>query len=435
MSFISKLEERARKLKSLLCVGLDPNPADGDILEQCRKIIYSTSDLALAYKINAAFFEVYKNGIYLLEVVASYIPPNIPIILDMKRNDIPEVSKLYAEFAFDRIGCDAVTVQPYMGWDSIEPFISNPERGAFVLCRTSNSGAADFQIQSYGSSQLYAQVAKQAVEHNKNDNLGLVIGANAKFELSNARKLAPNMWFLSPGVGAQGAILETALDAGLRRDGLGVLINVSRSLLKSENPKQYAEDLCSKVNLYRENRIEEKDKKELALMLKAAGCIKFGDFTLKSGKTSKVYIDLRVLSGLPYLLEKVASAYINHIEGIKYDALVAIPYSVMPIGTAISLQTKTPMFYMRKEAKEYGTKSLIEGQVETSLYPIVLVVDDVATDGASKLETVDKLKKADLSVKDVMVLVDREAGAKEALEKEGIKLHSVFTLSELLEYA
>lgn len=437
MSFISKLEERARSIKSLLCVGLDPNPADGDILEQCRKVIYTTADMALAYKINSAFFDVYKSGDYLLEIVSSYIPPGIPVILDMKRNDIPEVSKLYAEYAFNRIGCDAVTVQPYMGWDSIEPFIDNPERGAFVLCKTSNSGSTDLQTaqSGYCSTPVYELIAKQAALHNKNDNLGLVVGANSKFELSVVRKHAPKLWFLSPGVGAQGADVESALNCGLRKDGLGMLINVSRSILKSENPREYAEDLCLQINKCVANRVEERDKKELALLLKAFLCIRFGDFILKSGKSSKVYIDLRILGGLPHLLESVASAYINIINDLKCNAIVAIPYAAMPIGTAISLNMKVPMFYVRKEAKNYGTKSLIEGRTDNTSKQVAVVVDDVATDGTSKLEVIEKLRSENIEVTDVVVLVDREDGAREALAKEGIKLHAVFTLTELLGYA
>jgi len=163
-----------------------------------------------------------------------------------------------------------------------------------------------------------------------------------------------------------------------------------------------------------------------------AGCIKFGEFTLKSGLKSPIYIDLRQIITYPKLLEQIGQAYLPMLKELKFQRLAGLPYAAIPIATAISLAGNYPMIYPRKEAKAYGTKAEIEGEYHAG--ETAVIIDDLATTGGSKFEAIEKLTGAGLVVKDVVVLVDRQSGAKESLEQAGYAMHAVLTISALLEY-
>jgi uridine monophosphate synthetase len=169
----------------------------------------------------------------------------------------------------------------------------------------------------------------------------------------------------------------------------------------------------------------------LADALLAAGCIKFGSFTLKSGLVSPIYIDLRQIISDPKLLAEVGAAYLPLLKGLKFDRIAGLPYAAIPIATAISLEGGYPMIYPRKEVKGYGTKAEIEGEYHSG--ETVAVIDDLATTGGSKFEAIEKLTAAGLVVKDVVVLVDRQSGAKESLAQAGYTMHAVLTITELLD--
>lgn len=170
----------------------------------------------------------------------------------------------------------------------------------------------------------------------------------------------------------------------------------------------------------------------LADDLLSTGCIKFGDFTLKSGLKSPIYIDLRQIISHPKLLADVAQAYLPLISNLQFSRIAGLPYAAIPIATAISLAGNYPMIYPRKEAKSYGTKAEIEGEYHAG--ETVVVVDDLATTGGSKFEAIEKLTGVGLVVKDIVVLVDRQSGAEESLEQAGYSMHAVLTISQLLEY-
>lgn len=259
MTFFEKLTERVRAVDSLLCVGLDPHRAELDedsaagALRFCERMINATKEVAAAFKPNVAFFEVYGTDGWavLHKICVELIPKDIPIVLDAKRGDIGTTSEAYARSAFEHLGCDCVTVSPYLGGDSLEPFLKDPAKGIFVLCKTSNPGSQDLQALELTSGEpLYVHVAKVccgtwAKEHN---NAGLVVGATDIVALRAIRAAVPDVWFLSPGLGAQGGDLHAALEAGLRPDGLGILLPISRGISKAADPRQAAEAFRVEIN-------------------------------------------------------------------------------------------------------------------------------------------------------------------------------------------
>lgn len=181
-----------------------------------------------------------------------------------------------------------------------------------------------------------------------------------------------------------------------------------------------------------EPRISTIELSNLANGLLSAGCIKFGEFMLKSGLKSPIYIDLRQIITYPKLLEQIGAAYLPFLKDLNFDRIAGLPYAAIPIATAISLQGNYPMIYPRKEAKSYGTKAEIEGEYHAG--ETVVVIDDLATTGESKFEAIEKLTGAGLIVKDVVVLIDRQSGARESLERAGFAMHAVLTITQLLDY-
>ena len=272
-TFFSFLERRVDDCSSLLCVGLDPHLADlnsptaESALDFCLRIVQETSAYAAAFKPNAAFFEIFgaEGWIALQKLITAIneesqrLGSMIPVILDAKRGDIASTAEAYAKSAFEHLGADCITLNPYLGKDSIDPFLGFPEKGAFLLCKTSNLGSDDLQnlkVESRKSDgdtsplstfYLYEYVAKLAQSWNTNNNIGLVVGATQPEALAKVRAAAPDLWFLSPGVGAQGGDLTTALKAGLRADGMGMLISVSRSVARAESPRRAVEELRDEI--------------------------------------------------------------------------------------------------------------------------------------------------------------------------------------------
>ncbi|MEW6233285.1 MAG: orotidine-5'-phosphate decarboxylase [Chloroflexota bacterium] len=452
-SFLEKLERTVAENRSLLCIGLDPDPAKmperflggpDPVFAFNRSIIDATADLVSAYKPNIAFYEALGiNGLQALKKTIKYVPQGIPVILDAKRGDIGSTAQAYARAAFEYWRADAVTVNPFLGYDAVEPFLRYADRGVLLLCRTSNPGASDFQGLPCPGRPLYLVVAEKALEWNTAGNVGLVMGATYPRELGLVREMAPDLWFLVPGVGSQGGDLGVVLRAGLDARGAGLIVNVSRQVIYAADPRRAAQGLRDELNQLRDEVMAAPPGRDVASRhlagqretlireLQRIGAVRFGDFTLKSGALSPIYLDLRLLVSHPDVLAQAARAYAQVLEGLEYHCLAAIPYAALPIGTAVALETGRPLIYPRREAKEYGTRKAIEGEFRPGETAVVL--DDVITTGASKVEAMSPLKEAGLQVQDVVVLIDREQGGKASLERQGYRLHAVMTITEMVE--
>ena len=249
-TFLERIDAAAERNRSLLCVGLDPWPPAmpiADVAAFTRAIIAATSDVVCAYKPQWAFYEAEGvAGLRALEATIEAIPHEIPIILDVKRGDLGNTSVAYAKAAFETWGADAVTVNPYQGRDSLQPFLAYADKGVFVLTRTSNPGGVDFQALPVRGADgeerpLYEEVARQAMTWNDLGNVGLVTGATAPEELARVRRLAGAAPILIPGVGAQGGDLERAVRNGADANGRRAVITASRSVLYASRGSDFAD--------------------------------------------------------------------------------------------------------------------------------------------------------------------------------------------------
>ena len=443
MDFYQWLADAAQRNGSLLCVGLDTRldrlPAGETLFHFNRRIVDATRDLVCAYKPNSAFYEVAgPEGLEDLRRTVAYVHEvaNVPVILDAKRGDIGSTAKAYARAAFQTWGADALTVSPYLGGDSVAPFTAHAGRGVFVLCHTSNPGATDLQTLPCQGRPLFEIVAEKGAAW----GTGLVVGATYPQALARVRALAPEAWILLPGIGAQGGDLPAALAAGLRADGLGLVINSSREVLYAPDPRQAALGLRDRIEA---GRIEVAARAApaatpgdgLSLALFDIGAVQFGRFTLASGQASPIYMDLRLLASHPAVLRRVAQAYARLVSDRGLAGadvcLAAIPYAALPIGTAVAMELDLPLVYPRKEAKAYGTARQVEGQFRRGDRAVVL--DDLVTTGGSKLAAIEPLQAAGLEVQDVVVLIDREQGGRQELAAAGYRLHAVLGLRQILE--
>ena len=255
MNFISQLQTAWQDNNSLLCVGLDPapeklplhlreRPIEQAFTEFCIAIIDATAAYACAFKPQIAYFAAHRAEAA-LETIIQYSRthyPHIPVILDAKRGDIGSTAEQYAIEAFERYRADAVTVNPYMGFDSVQPYLAYPDKGVIILCRTSNAGGSDLQILQVGNTPLYQVVAhKVAHEWNTSGQCALVVGATFPNEIKEVRDIVGDMPLLIPGIGAQGGDLAATMQAGQTSMGTGVMINSSRAIIYASTGEDFAQ--------------------------------------------------------------------------------------------------------------------------------------------------------------------------------------------------
>lgn len=466
--FFAKLAAVSARNNSLLCVGLDPAPAQiparfrkqhpddsptalaAAIVDWNRAVIEATADLVCAYKPNIAFYEALgAPGMEALRSTLALIPPAIPVILDAKRGDIGSTAVAYAKACFEELGVDAVTLSPYLGRDSIEPFAQYGDKGLFVLCHTSNPSAGEFQhlevadwqrLDREPNQPVYVHVARAAAAWSP--NVGLVVGATYPEAMAAVRAAAPNAWFLVPGIGAQGGDLEATLAAGLRADGAGVIINASRGVCAAADMRDAALELRDAINRARRAvkaaapasaALPQHGKEHAALSsaLHSLGAVKFGAFKLASGIESPIYVDLRLLVSQPRLLALAATRYAELLTGLPCNRICGVPYAALPIATAVALESDVPLIYPRKEVKVHGLGKEIEGTWQPGEH--VVIIEDLITSGGSTIATAERLRAAGLIVEHAIVLIDREQGGAANLAAAGITVHAVFTLTELLD--
>ena len=265
MSIIEKYNQRADKVNSLLCVGLDSNV--NRLPEQFladehpqfafnKHIIDLTHDYVAAYKPNIAFYEAQgEKGWHELRLTMQYLRDNHPdifTICDAKRGDIGSTSEAYVRAIFDDLGFDAITLQPYVGYDALEPFLKREDKGCIILCRTSNRGSGEFQDLEVNGKPLWMTVAETvASDWNDQSNCMLVVGATYPAEMQQVRDCVGDMTLLVPGIGAQGGNVQQTVTAGINRHGKGLIINSSRGIIFSENPAKATEELRDAINQYR----------------------------------------------------------------------------------------------------------------------------------------------------------------------------------------
>ncbi len=251
MSFKTKLEKAIKKNNSLLCVGLDVDKdrlpkniqADEDFIFKFNKaIIDATKDFVCAYKPNLAFYEYFGEfGINSLKRTIEYIPDDIVVIADAKRGDIGNTCKKYAGAIFDDLKSDAVTLNPYMGFDSVEPFMEYEEKGFFILCLTSNKSSADFQLLEFENKKLYEIVAQKVTEWDKGQNCGLVVGATHPEQIKGLREIAPDLPVLIPGIGAQGGDIQKTKAYATNNNQAPAIIVSARKILYASTGNDFAE--------------------------------------------------------------------------------------------------------------------------------------------------------------------------------------------------
>jgi len=456
-SFFTKLEARVSQVDSLLCIGLDPHGAQilGDDFAAatsaqkcdaaftfCKTIIDATLPYAACYKPNAAFFEALgvDDGNATLVRVLKEIPPEVPVLLDVKRGDIGSTASAYAEACYDHCNADAVTLSPLMGWDSVAPFVTDKysDKGAFLLCKTSNPGSNELLALTLATGEtVYERIAKLAQQWTTKSGgtaaLGLVVGATDSTALAKARKAGgEGVWILAPGVGAQGGDLEEACRAGFNAEGTAMLIPVSRGISKAADPAAAAKDLVEKINAVRsklkessassesDNAIEPYQKEFLEFSL-SQNVLKFGSFVLKSGRTSPYFFNAGLFASGAALF-KLGTAYASAIMtspvlvdgkgGVNFDVVFGPAYKGISLGAVVCAALYSDygidvgFAYDRKEAKDHGEGGKLVG-ASMSDGKRVLVVDDVITAGTAIRQSHTMLESIGAKMMGVVIALDR----------------------------
>ena len=478
-SFFSRLSSRSASIDSLLCVGLDPHSSDlgsspsaASAQAFCERLVAATAPYAAAYKPNIAYFEALGSaGVEALVAVIRSVPEGIPVLLDAKRGDISTTAEAYAEAAYGVYHADAVTLSGYMGSDSIAPFLADASKGVFVLCKTSNPSSEELQslAMAAGGEALYEVVARLAAGRwGGPARVGLVVGATDATALARARAAGGDCWILAPGVGFQGGDLRAALAAGLRADGSGMLLPVSRGISRAADPGAAARDLRDAINGVRRELAAARlaappaaASPPLAALAPHArdflacalehGVLRFGSFTLKSGRCSPYFFNagnFRTGAALALVGRTYATAIAT--SGVAFDVLFGPAYKGIPLATAAACALAgmppalggrdVPVAYNRKEAKDHGEGGTLVGADVVGRR--VLIVDDVISAGTAVGEACAIITAAGGVVAGVVIGLDRQErggdsplSAVQAVQAQyGVPVIAVATLAHLLPF-
>lgn len=467
MSFFESLEAAARAKGGPLCVGIDPRiePGDGSfgkLVDYGKRVVDACAPAAVAFKPQLAFFECHgAAGIEALDTILAHIrsiDPDFPIILDAKRGDIGSTAEAYAQALLDRPGNLAVTLSPYLGKESADPFLERSGRGVFLLCRTTNPGAGRLQERILDDgTPLYLAFADEILSWDpdpSSPSIGLVVAGNDPAVLASVRHRHPDTWFLAPGIGAQGGNADEAIAAGARSDGFGVLVSASRSVADAGDAAEAAHELRDALDSAREAKLSSPmsapksksavrgwsltraalnpdERRELLEGLFRIGAFRTGDFTLKSGKLSPFYVDLRRIGADTRLLSLSGRAYAELLAVVRADHIAGIPVAALPLATAAALSTGMSLIYPRLEKKAHGSGARVEGVWEPGDTAVLL--DDLITTGGSKREAAGVLQEAGIIVEDLVVLIERGEEGRRDMTRAGIRLHAWALIEDLLE--
>ena len=477
MAFFTRLQARIDAIDSLLCVGLDPHTSDlpaatpAAAYDFCAALIAATAPFAACYKPNAAFFEVFgPPGLEALARVIAAVPDGIPVLLDAKRGDISTTAEAYAAACYTALGADAVTINGYMGVDSVAPFTADPAKGVFVLCKTSNPSSGELQALTVvgggggPAAKVYEVVAKLAAgAWNTRSNVGVVVGATDVEALASVRRIGPALWILAPGVGFQGGDLRASLAAGLSDGGSCMLLPVSRGISRAPDAGVAAKDLRDEINAVRRAVVASRaaaraspatvsaapSPHATAFLTGAvsAGVLKFGSFTLKSGRVSPYFFNAGAFS-TGGSLRSLGAAYAAAIQASAppFDVLFGPAYKGIPLVAATALALAEggrdlPFAYNRKEAKDHGEGGTMVGAPLTGKR--VLIIDDVISAGTAVGEAVALIVAAGGVPAGVVIGLDRQergGGEKEGglsavqgvTAAYGIPVVAVATLADLV---
>lgn len=423
-----------------------------DFLAKFKCAIEQTADLICACKVSCGFYQSLGiPGWELLQQILRIIPPEIPVILDAKHCDLNS-SAMFAKTVFEDWQVDAVTLNPYAGFDQVAPFLLYPGKTVFVLCATANASAAAVQEYPNPENPFYLQLVRVSQTWGTPEKLGLEAGIRPDI-LARIRENAPERLILIEGdIAAENDFaaandLAQLLAAGLSKNGEDLLLPIPPSLLAAANARSAIQKLRDNINEERLRAIggsptcdlwlpdvcflQPQPNRDLILQLYDIGCVVFGDHVQASGAVFPYYIDLRKIISMPQIFHQIVSAYADILKDLKFDRIAGIPYGSLPTATGLALRMERPMIFPRKEVKTYGAGKLIEGHFQAG--ETIVVVDDILISGKSVMEGAAKLKSAGLNVEDIVVLIDHEQGVKDKLQANGYRAHSVLALSEIAD--
>jgi len=449
-NFFENVHERQRTLRTHLCLGMDPrevwfthpesdnwfqNPTKTcnkeTVVAWGTKLIDETEDVICCIKPNLAFYtQLGPDGMEALQEIITYAKQkNIPVLLDAKYGDIGTTAAAHARTAFAYFDADCVTVSPYLGYDSVEPFLKYEDKTVFILAKTSNPSSQDIQdLTTNDGTCIYEQIAKKAQEWG--DRVGIVVGATMPEQAEKIRAINKGSWILAPGIGAQGGDIEKIISAV----GYNVIFPMSRGVCHNQNlhPRDAALQYKNEI----EKEVNKNQTEKIVTNLMNHNVIRFGQFTLKSGALSPIYIDLRSVISYPELLEAIAQQYVKVVreKNITCDRVAGVTYGALGIAFRVADLLGKPILIAKKEEekKKYGIEDhgLVGQYYEGEK---VLLIEDVVTTGRSCLRTAERLLEQGLEITDAIVLLDREAGAGRYFAKKNISMHSAITMSTMLE--